>query len=120
MAFVRWRGDSATLLATVYRDGRSQQVLLAALGTGYTVPSGVRESVTRRFAHIPVDWAAVNRAMAVGPRRDEPLSDDQMSCLQVENFLREWAADSSPYPAEANLLNAAANVLTERRIRAKG
>ena len=31
MAFVRWRGNCAELLATVYENGRSRQILLANL-----------------------------------------------------------------------------------------
>lgn len=41
MAFVRWRGNSASLLTTVYDQGKSRQVLLARLGSGYTVPRSV-------------------------------------------------------------------------------
>lgn len=49
MAFVRWRGYSATPLTTVYEQGKSRQVLLTALGDGYRVPTGVREDMTERF-----------------------------------------------------------------------
>jgi hypothetical protein len=35
MAFVRWRGCSAQLLATVYENGRSKQIVLARLPEFY-------------------------------------------------------------------------------------
>ena len=37
MAFVRWRGNSADLLTTVYQEGRSRPVRLAELGGAYTL-----------------------------------------------------------------------------------
>lgn len=117
MAFVRWRGNSATLLASVYQNGKSRQVLLAALGTGYRVPTDVRKSVTEQFPTIFVDWAAINRAMATGPPQSMPLSTIQISYLEVENCLREWANQACPYAEEAKILIAAANVLTARRSR---
>jgi len=112
MAFVRWRGYSATLLATVYEQGRSRQVLLAALGGGYRVPTGVREDVTERFPTLIIDWNAVNRAMAKGPLGSTPLTEKQLTYLDVELHLQKWAKQASPYPRESKQLLAAANVLS--------
>lgn len=117
MAFVRWRGNSATLLTTVYDSGKSKQVQLAALGCGYSVSTRVRESVTERFPNIPVDWEAVNKAMANGPP-DSPLqSRAQMTYLEVEQRLREWA-QTAPYPSEKHDLVMAAHALSNMRVRA--
>jgi len=89
MAFVRWRGNSATLLATVYEQGRSRQILLAALGGGYGVPTGVRESVHERFPGLSIDWNAVNEAMAKGPRNAPPLLETQRSYLAIASVARD-------------------------------
>lgn len=111
MAFVRWRGYSATLLTTVYEQGNSRQILLAALGCGYRVPTGVREDVTDRFPTVFIDWNAVNRAMAKGPPRCTPLTQKQLTYLEVEQYLQKWATQAAPYPSESQQLLAAANVL---------
>lgn len=118
MAFVRWRGNSATLLTTVYEQGKSRQVLLAALGSGYSVPMGVQESVTHRYPTLSVDWKAVNRAMAIGPTRDTPLTEKQRTYLEVEQQLREWATrQETPFRDESQQLLAAAGVLNAWRTR---
>lgn len=118
MAFVRWRGNSATLLATVYEQGKSRQVLLATLGGGYSVPNYVREAVGARFPDVFVDWEKVNEAMAKGPRSAPPLTGVQLSYLEVEQRLRAWANQPiTPYPDEARQLLHAAQVLTGCRAR---
>ena len=118
MAFVRWRGNSATLLATVYEQGRSRQILLAALGGGYGVPTGVRESVHERFPGLSIDWNAVNEAMAKGPRNAPPLLETQLSYLEAEQQLRAWATQATPtFPREKQQLLDAANVLRSWRSR---
>jgi hypothetical protein len=120
MAFVRWRGNSATLLATVYEHGRSRQILLAALGSGYGVPTGIRESVHERFPGLSIDWNAVNEAMAKGPRNAPPLSETQQSYLGIEQQLRAWAVQAPPtFPGERQQLLDAANVLRTWRSRAE-
>lgn len=117
MAFVRWRGNSATLLASVYEGGRSRQVRLANLGAGYGVSDSVRRSVIMNFPDIQVDWNAVNTAMAQGPTHSAPLTEKQMDYLTVENLLCEWASYSSPYPQECTELLRAAAVLQHWRVR---
>jgi len=116
MAFIRWRGNSAALLATVYEQGRSRQVLLAALGGGYAIPNGIREYVTARYPDMSIDWHRVNEAMAKGPQSAPPLSNTQLSYLEVEQRLREWASQLiTPYSGEKRQLLDAANVLSNCR-----
>lgn len=118
MAFVRWRGNSASLLTTIYEQGKSRQVLLAALGCGYRVPSGVREYVTEYFPAVFVDWAKVNEAMAKGPSDAAPLEPIQLTILEVEQRLRAWANEkTTPLPGERQQLLEAANVLSNWRSR---
>lgn len=56
MAFVRWHGNSATLLATVYEREKSRQVLLAAVGYRYRVSTGGREDVTTSVSRNTKRW----------------------------------------------------------------
>ena len=74
MAFIRWRGNCAQLLASVWRDGRSQQVLLINLGGAESVTPNMQEVVAERYPSVPVDWDAVERELNKGPcsatRRD--------------------------------------------------
>ena len=69
MAFVRWRGNSAQLLATVYDQGRSRQILLANLHGAYATTASVRKTVAEQFPEVVIDWHAVDRALATGPLR---------------------------------------------------
>ncbi len=117
MAFVRWRGQSAQLLTTIYEQGRSRQLLLANLREGYYAPQWVQEDVTTRFPQIEVDWAQVNHALAKGPPSTPPLSAEQWDCVAVEEALRQFATQSSLLPGEANLLRIAAQTLTNWRAR---
>lgn len=117
LAYVRWRGNSAALLATVYEQGRSRQVQLAPLGCSYRVPNGIREHVTEHFPNIVVDWETINQSMAQGPSNAAPLTAEQLSYLEVENHLRDWANVAKSYPGESQQLLAAANVLSGFRSR---
>ncbi|GEO28165.1 hypothetical protein AAC03nite_39500 [Alicyclobacillus acidoterrestris] len=73
--------------------------------------------VTERFPTIPVDWNAVNRAMAEGPPGEAQLTDLQLSYLDVENHLREWAKSSKSSPLESQQLIVTANLLSSWRSR---
>lgn len=42
MAWIRWRGQTAQLMATVWDHGKSRHHYLGSLGTGFTVPEPVR------------------------------------------------------------------------------
>ena len=117
MAFVRWRGNSAELLTTVYDQGRSRQVRLACLGGAYTVDPLVRTAVAERFPGIRVDWAAVDQALAEGPPHERAqtaagVPNDRLEWLTLERRLRYWAAMIEPRrEADARPLRAAAALL---------
>jgi hypothetical protein len=116
MAFVRWRGNCAQLLATVYRDGRSHQVLLTTFW-GITVPLSVRQEVEERFPTIPVDWIAVERALARGPK-EKPAPQEHLTWAEIDSRLRELAADIARLKGwhdHAETLRAAAYVLESWR-----
>lgn len=120
MAFVRWRGNSAELLTTVYEQGRSRQVRLACLGGAYFVYPEVRAAVAERFPGITVDWDMVDQALVEGPPRERAqavqVPNDRLEWLQLERRLRYWAAQTEPIrPGEAQRLRAAAAVLSEWR-----
>lgn len=117
MAFVRWRGNSATLLATVYDQGKSRQVQLAALGCGYRVPTGVKEYVAEHFPNVTVDWDGVNRILAEGPPSPVYPAKEQSTYLEVEQSLRTWAQQLARLPGEKQQLLAAADVLYAWRCR---
>ena len=85
MAFVRWRGNSAELLTTVYDQGRSRQVRLACLGGAYVVAPEIRDRVADHFPGIRVDWEAVDRALAEGPPHEKAqtaagMPNDRLLC----------------------------------------
>ena len=117
MAFVRWRGNSADLLTTVYEGGRSRQVRLAGLGGRYTVEPQIREAVGRRFPHIRIDWDAIERALTVGPPHEQAATaagvpNDRLEWLELERRLRYWAALAEALrPQEARRFIAAAESL---------
>lgn len=116
MAFVRWRGRCAQLLATRYEKGRSRQVCLTNLQNRYSVPEWMKDEVRTRFPQIDVDWAAVDRALAEGPPGSPPPTREQQDYVEVEQALRQWATEV-PYPSEADTLRAAAQVLVNLRAR---
>jgi len=121
MAFVRWRGNSAELLTTVYDQGRSQQVRLATLGGAYTVEPHVRAAAAERFPGIHIDWDAVDQALAEGPPHERAQTaagtpNERLEWLELERRLRYWAAMAEPRrPREAERLRTAAAVLAEWR-----
>jgi len=117
MAFVRWRGQCAQLLTTIYDQGRSRQLLLANFQTGSYASQWIQEDVALRFPHISVDWVQVNRALAMGPPGSPPLSAQQWECSAVEQALRQFALDPALFPHEVNDLKIAAQTLTNWRAR---
>jgi hypothetical protein len=119
MAFVRWRGNSAQLLTTVYENGRSRQLLLANLHGAYYATQSVQEGVAARFPSIRVDWRMVNRALAAGPPESPPPGEEEWDWAAAEDALRRWAVKASPAePREADCLRKAAEILTHWRARA--
>jgi hypothetical protein len=122
VAFVRWRGNSAELLTTVYDQGRSRQVRLAGLGGAYHVAPEVRSQVASRFPNIRVDWEAVDMALVLGPPAEQAARvasgepNDRQDWLELERRLRYWAAMTEPLRRwEAERLRQAAAVLREWR-----
>lgn len=116
MAFVRWRKKCAQLLATVYKDGKSQQILLLSLW-GYYVPLVTRQDVAKRFPDIPVDWYAVEQALAHGPPH-QPAPPEHMRWAEAEFLLRELSVAirrQKGWSQDASVLDKAADVLTSWR-----
>ena len=116
MAFVRWRGTCAPLLATIYQDGRSRQICLANFHGAYSVTPGVRAAVTAAYPTVRVDWAAVQRAVAADPRGTPPLGPAPLTWLAVETALLEWAASDRGTPGDRGRLRIAAAVLEDWRV----
>ena len=116
MAFVRWRGNCAELLASVWDQGRSRQILLANLSAPYA-SLGVRQQVAREHPDIHVDWLAVECALARGPQF-ATIPDPAMTILEAESVLRGLAQRLAPnhgMTREALLLLDAADVLNGLR-----
>lgn len=111
MAFLRWRGTRAQLLATVYEDGRSRQVVLANLGGAYTVHRTIRARVDAAFPHLHVDWAAIDGALAVGPPGSAPLTPEPWTWETAAHALRDGARCTA-VPRDRGALESAAAVLT--------
>jgi len=121
MAWVRWRGHCAELLATVYENGRSRQRCLANLRGAYAVPEDIRQQVTTQYPQLRIDWAAIDAALAQGPPGAAPLTPDQQTWLTVETALRQWAHDATlGWPDERACRLRAANILTHWRANEPG
>ncbi len=115
MAFVRWRGNCAELLTTVYENGKSRQILLANLPQDYA-SDGVREQVVQEHPDIRVDWLAVERALARGPKA-KPAPEPPLTLLQAENLLRTIVQElkGDLFLRQVLDLNGAATTLSELR-----
>ena len=115
MAFVRWRGNCAELLTTVYEDGRSRQLLLANLPQN-CAGDLVHDQVAKEYPAIRVDWLAVERALARGPKT-KPTPEPPLALLQAENLLRTIAQELKDdlFPYQARNLHSAADTLSELR-----
>ncbi len=114
MAFIRWRGNSAQLLASVYERGRIRQVLLANFGGSYYAHESIQDLVTREHPKIKVDWEAVNQALAQGPPTAPSVPPEHLDWARVEHYLRDWARLARD-GKEAYCLQRAAEVLTSWR-----
>lgn len=119
MAFVRWRGQYAQLVATVYEAGLSRKITLAGLSEFYASELTKRR-VAERFPHIKVDWEAVDRSLAQGPppgilKQNTP--PEHLDYAAVEHYLRKWADDAevANLTGDATDLRIAAGVLTRWR-----
>jgi hypothetical protein len=117
MAWVRWRGKSAQLVATVWEDGRSRQRGLANFHGAYSVAWSLRTAVERNFPDLSIDWTAVSDALAKGPPTEPPLSATAWDWARVEQQLQVWAHQSWGDAPERACLEAAAAVLSSWRSR---
>ena len=119
MAFVRWRGQYAQLVATVYEAGRYRKITLASLHDFYASDLA-KLHVAEKFPHIKVDWEAVDRALAQGPTLGilkQSTPPEHLDYAAVEHYLRQWAddAEGAKLINDANSLRIAAGVLTRWR-----
>ncbi len=113
MAFVRWRGNCAQLLATVTVQGRPRHRLLANLHGAYRTTPSLWQQVAQDFPSIVVDWAAVDRALAQGPATAAVASDQQMVWAATAHQLMEWATNPAYGDRqERAVLARAADILT--------
>ena len=118
MAWIRWRGQSAQLMATIWHDGKTRQRYLASLGGVYTVPDWVQQQITDRFPTIPIDWTAIQAALVQGPPGSPSPTAGMLSWAEVEARLRDWVRTGPEgYPGEHEALRAAAHVLESWRAR---
>jgi hypothetical protein len=117
MAFVRWRGKCAQLLATIYTEKGSKQVRLALLPE-FEVSQETRNEVGRKYPNIQVDWIQISRSLAQGPPDlvKEQIPTEYQDMAEVESRLRMWAVRADDRN-DANRLNSAANVLAGIRQR---
>lgn len=122
MAFVRWRGRSAELLATVYEHGKSRQVRLTCLG-GRGVSSETRAYVAERFPGTRVDWDAVELVLSRGSPWEQAEAaargwpNDPLEWLHLQRLLHYWAAlTQKAQPDDGRCLRAAAEVLARWRL----
>lgn len=117
MAFIRWRGRCAQLLATVYVNGCSKQMLLTNLPDFY-VTEPVKRCVMEKFPDVKVDWVAIARSLASGPSNilKEKTPVKHLDMATVEQYLRKWSQETKEVNDARHLLTAAA-VLTEWRAR---
>lgn len=115
MAFIRWRGRCAQLLATEYVDGRSKQLTLTNL-PGFYITEATKHYVAEKFPDVLVDWVTVTRSLAEGPPNimQERTPTEHLDMAVVELYLRKWAAEAK-VANHANRLYEAAGVLTEWR-----
>lgn len=113
MAFVRWRGNCAQLLATVTDQGRPRHLLLANLHGAYRTTPSVWQQVAQRFPTVVVDWAAIDRALAQGPATAPAATAQQMVWAETAHRLMEWATNPQyGEPPERAVLAHAADILT--------
>lgn len=111
MAFVRWRGNCAQLLATITVDGRPRQRLLANLHGAYRTTPQLRKRIAEGFPDITVNWAAVDRSLAQGLPTATPPSPEQLQWAEAAHQLSVWAT-TSDNREDRRVLTMAADILT--------
>ena len=110
MAFVRWRGGCAQLLASVWEDGRSRPMLLTHW-PGFAASVALRAGIAARCPTLTVDGAAVDRALVAGPPGRPALMPPARPWAETAPDLRTWAL-TTDVPRERTDLEMAARVLT--------
>ena len=60
-------------MTTERRHGQSVQRYLASLGGAYAVSPPQRAAITLRYPTVPIDWAAIDDALAAGPSAPRAL-----------------------------------------------
>ncbi|MCY0892595.1 MAG: hypothetical protein OWR52_03685 [Acidibacillus sp.] len=69
MAFVRWRGETAQILASVWQDGKSKQVRVCSLPPSQrTITLGLKEIVAKEVPDVAIDWDAIQTELDAGPQ----------------------------------------------------
>lgn len=104
MAYIRFRGNTTQLLATVWKDGKNKQIVLFNLGGTVTITKNVQEVVEDRFPDVPIDWEAVQRQLDAGPTEKNEYQ-------AIADKLRAWSTQLSLDPADARKLIEASDVL---------
>lgn len=120
MAFVRWRGNCAQLLATVTVDGRPRHQLLANLQGAYRTTPSLWTQVATAFPTLVVDWVAVDRARALGPPTGVPPTPQQLTWADTAHSLRVWATQPGHAREEQPILVQAADILTRWQSQREG
>ena len=117
MAFIRWRGSCAQLLATIYTEKGTKQITLANL-PNLNVTTETKRVVEEKHPGIKVDWVRIVRALANGPpvHLTKKTPPEHMDMAEVEELLRMWATQVDG-TVDANRLYLAADVLLSLRAR---
>lgn len=105
MAFIRWRKNSAEILASMWKDGKSTQILVGSLLPGQRdITDGMKDRVSKDLPNLIVDWDRLQADLHAGPHGRE--------YKEVATKLVNWA-DEMPAD-DARLLRAAADLLLLR------
>lgn len=68
MAFVRWRGETAQILASVWKEGKSKQVRVCSLPPEQrTITPGLKEIVAKEVPDVVIDWDEIQNQLDAGP-----------------------------------------------------
>lgn len=104
MAFVRWRGNTAQILASAWIDGKSKQIRVLSLPPGErTVSKGLKEVVASQLPSVTIDWDEIQTLLDAGPGGGE--------YMRVAVQLFEWSASLDLTREERQKLREASDVL---------
>ena len=91
MAYLRFRGNTTQLLATVWQDGRNKQIVLLNLRGAMSITKNMREVVAANFPDVSVDWPEIERALIAGPPSVNPETELLKEIAQVAQRLYDWS-----------------------------